>query len=34
MKKNRLHLLPRIYELKDLYAHKATMEDKPMLAKS
>jgi NADH dehydrogenase/LAGLIDADG endonuclease len=34
MKKNRLHLLPRIYELKDLSAYKATMEDKPMLAKS
>lgn len=34
MKKNRLHLLPRIYRLKDLSAHKATLENNSMLAKS
>jgi hypothetical protein len=34
MKKNRLHLLPRIFELRDLGAHKAKPEDKPLLYKS
>ena len=34
IKKNRLYLLPRIFELKNLSAHKVLMEDKPMLAKS
>uniref|UniRef100_UPI0030E21F18 hypothetical protein n=1 Tax=Dematophora necatrix TaxID=2751867 RepID=UPI0030E21F18 len=34
LKKNRLHLIPRCYELKDLGAHRALNEDKPLLAKS
>lgn len=34
MKKNRLHLLPRIFELKQLGAFKATADNKPLLHKS
>ena len=34
LKKNRLHLIPLIYELKDISAHKALEENSPMLAKS
>ena len=33
LKKNRLHLIPRCYELKDMKAHKAS-EDEPLLVKS
>ena len=34
LKKNRLHLIPRCYELKDIGAHKASEEKNPLLAKS
>lgn len=34
MRKNRLHLIPLAYELKDLSAHKALEEKRPFLAKS
>jgi hypothetical protein len=34
LKKNRLHLIPLIYDLKDISAHKALEENSPMLAKS
>ena len=34
LKKNRLHLIPKCFELKDMGAHKASLEDKPLLAKS
>lgn len=34
LKKNRLHLIPRCYELKLMGAHKASPEESPMLAKS
>jgi hypothetical protein len=34
LKKNRLHLIPKCYELKEIGAHKASLEDKPYLAKS
>ena len=34
LKKNRLHLIPRCYELKDISADKALIQDKPLLAKS
>nr|YP_004376388.1 intronic ORF at intron 3 of nad1 [Moniliophthora roreri]ADO51577.1 intronic ORF at intron 3 of nad1 [Moniliophthora roreri] len=34
LKKNRLHLIPKCYELKDMGAHKATCENAPFLAKS
>jgi hypothetical protein len=34
LKKNRLHLIPRCYELKEIGAHKALEETYPLLAKS
>jgi len=34
LKKNRLHLIPRCYELKEMGAHKALEETNPLLAKS
>lgn len=34
LKKNRLHLIPKCYELKEMGAHKALQETKPLLAKS
>jgi hypothetical protein len=34
LKKNRLHLIPRCYELKEIGAHKALEETHPLLAKS
>jgi hypothetical protein len=34
LKKNRLHLIPRCYELKEMAAHKALEETSPLLAKS
>jgi hypothetical protein len=34
LKKNRLHLIPRCYELKETGAHKALEETNPLLAKS
>ena len=34
LKKNRLHLIPRCYELKSIGAHKALDENYPLLAKS
>ena len=34
LKKNRLHLIPRCYELKEMGAHKALQETNPLLAKS
>lgn len=34
LKKNRLHLIPRCYELKEMGAHKALKETNPLLAKS
>jgi NADH dehydrogenase/LAGLIDADG endonuclease len=34
LKKNRLHLVPRCYELKDIGAHKITIEKKPLILKS
>lgn len=34
LKKNRLHLIPRCYELKEMGAHKALEETNPFLAKS
>jgi hypothetical protein len=34
LKKNRLHLIPRCYELKEIGAHKASKETHPLLAKS
>ena len=34
LKKNRLHLIPRCYELKEMGAHKALEETSPLLAKS
>ena len=34
LKKNRLHLIPRCYELKEIGAHKALKDDSPFLAKS
>jgi len=33
LKKNRLHLIPRYYELKEIGAHKALNENKPLLSK-
>lgn len=34
LKKNRLHLVFRLYELKDIGAHKATIEKNPLILKS
>lgn len=34
LKKNRLHLIPRCYELKEMGAHKSLEETNPLLAKS
>jgi hypothetical protein len=34
LKKNRLHLIPRCYELKEIGAHKALKNNKPLLGKS
>lgn len=34
LKKNRLHLIPRCYELKEIGAHKALKNNKPLLEKS
>jgi hypothetical protein len=34
LKKNRLHLIPRCYELKEMGAHKVSPETNPLLAKS
>jgi len=34
LKKNRLHLIPRSYELKNIGAHKALQESDPLLFKS
>lgn len=34
LKKNRLHLIPKCYELKEMGAHKALEETNPLLAKS
>ena len=34
LKKNRLHLIPRCYELKDMRAHKVSSDVSPLLAKS
>ena len=34
LKKNRLHLIPKCYELKEIGAHKASKDNSPLLAKS
>lgn len=34
LKKNRLHLIPKCYELKEIGAHKASINNMPYLAKA